>query len=423
MFSSVFARLRAAGPPRPLAAAAVVCAAVVAAAAAVGASPAAAAAEPAGASAIGGGSVTLAVGGKGRAAEALAAAGVKVGAVAPAKRRGKRVTLPVRSVAVGTAATVALRGGIGFKAGKRSLKLRSIRVRLTARRATVSARAGDRRLVVFTARSTKRRAKLDEAKVTATLADAELALTPKAARLLRAKLAAGGISSGALGQLGVDAKSDRGSGGRRGGGGSGPGAGAPQAGPIKDEPPILARPAGAIDVTSAALVWRPRESWIQYINGGQGTSVFAGAANGPSETRPGHSESLVYSFLGFPFKSGWYHAATGTAAIYFRGGVGFRWSAHGIDFSAADPEIEINGEASRAIFTFNGTENTRYDDQRGVLVDLQPDPIQKPPGGEIVYSDVPGAVPADTGASVFAGFYPADAAFGTMSVTFTAPTP
>lgn len=366
----------------------------------------------------GAGNVSLTVGGDGRAAEALADGGVKTGSIAPAKKRGQRITLPVQTVTVGDSATVALRGGIRFKAGKRVLKLRSVRLVLKPRQATVSAKTGKRRVALFAAALPKGKAKLDRADTTAKLAGAKLALTRQGAKLLRAKLAVDGIATGRLGRLGVDAKPRSGNGGP---GGGGPGGGGPESGPIKNEPPVLARPAGAVDVTSASLTWRPRETWIQYINGGEGTSVFDGATNGPAEVKSGSSASLVYSFLGFPFASGWYHAATGTAAIYFQGGVGFRWSAHGIDFSSSKPEIEINGAASRAIFTFNGTEGTKYDNQRGVLVNLHPDPIQTPAGGTVTYTDIPATVPGDTGASVFAGFYPANTEFGTLSVSFTTP--
>jgi Htaa protein len=380
---------------------------------------AAAAAAPAGASAAAGsGGVTLTLGGSGKAAKSLTDAGVKPGAIAPATKRGKRVTLPVQSIAVGRSATVALRGGVSFKVGKRVLKLRSARVALTARQATVSAKAGKRRVALFAAALTKGKAKLDRSKTTAELTGAKLALTPKGAKLLRDKLDVGGIAAGAIGKLGVAARPK--SGGGNGGSGGGPGGGGPQTGPLGEEPPILARPAGAVNVSSASLTWRPRESWIQYIHTGNGTSVFGGATNGPLEVKSGDPEARVYSF-GFPFANGWYEAATGKAAIYFQGGVGFRYSGHGINFSSSKPEIEINGGASRAIFTFNGAEDTKYDDERGVLVNLHPSPIQAPPDGTVTYTDVSATIPAETGASVFAGFYPANSDFGTLTVSFTTP--
>ncbi len=84
----------------------------------------------------------LTLGGSGKAAKALADQGVKISAVAPARKSGKRVTLPVQNVTVGKAATISLRGGIGFKAGKRKLKLKSVKLKLTAAKATVTAKSG-----------------------------------------------------------------------------------------------------------------------------------------------------------------------------------------------------------------------------------------------------------------------------------------
>jgi hypothetical protein len=403
--------------------------ALVAWALAVAATASPAAATPSATSAVvGSGDVALTVDGNGKAAKGLRAGGVEVAPVKPATKRGKRIALPVQNVTVGgESATVVLRGGVAFKAGKRSLKLSGLRVKLTTERATVSAMAGKSRATVLAATLPKGKAKLDSSKLTARLVGAKLALTPKGARLLRSKLAISDIPAGALGKLGVDAKprSGGGTGGTGGGtGGSGQGGG-PVAGPIKNELPILARPAGAVDVTGASLNWRPRVSWLCYI---ASTSVFGGTVNGPTETLPcppnlGGPRDLVGSFKDFPFKNGWYHAATGTAAIYFQGGVGFRYPAHGINFSSANPEVEINPGASRAIFTFNGSEGTKYDNQRGVLVDLHPSAIQTPPSGEVTYDAVPATVPADAGASVFAGFYAGGDEFGSLSVSFTVPAP
>lgn len=380
----------------------------VAACAALAATSAPASAAP------GSGGVNLTVGGG-----TLADSGIEVAAIAPAKKRGARIALPIQTITVGKTANVVLRGGIRFKAGKRSLKLRAFRLKLSTGRVTISAKAGKRRVTIFATGLAKGEAKLDRSKTTAKVAGAKLALTRRGAKLLRDKLGIDEITAGSLGKLGVDGR-PQGGGGNGGSGGGPGGGGGPQAGPLGKEPPILARPAGAVDVTSASLTWRPRESWIQYIHTGNGTSVFGGATNGPLEVKSGDPEARVYSF-GFPFANGWYEAATGKAAIYFQGGVGFRYSGHGINFSSSKPEIEINGGASRAIFTFNGTEDTEYDDERGVLVNLHPSPIQTPPNGTVTYTDVSATIPAETGASVFAGFYPGNSEFGTLTVSFTTP--
>src|SRR5690606_14173591 len=123
---------------------------------------------------------------------------------------------------------------------------------------------------------------------------AKLRLTPRAARLLRAKLKLRRLPPGALGVLALDANASRGGigGGGTGGGGAGGGGGgaascvptpkAPPADP-STEPVPLARPEGAQAVASATLVWRPRDVWVRYVHGGNGTCVFGGATNGPKE--------------------------------------------------------------------------------------------------------------------------------------------
>ena len=115
-----------------------------------------------------------------------------------------------------------------------------------------------------------------------------------------------------------------------------------------------------------------RESFIRYVNTGEGTSVFGGATADPPVLRPGASAPLTYTFH-FPFASGWHDAganpadpADDTAAIGFSGAVRFLYSAHGIDLTTENPEIEIAGARSRAIFTVNDGKST----QRQVLVNL-----------------------------------------------------
>ncbi|HYI79927.1 MAG TPA: HtaA domain-containing protein [Thermoleophilaceae bacterium] len=382
----------------------------LAACTAVAVMPASASAAP------GSGGVTLVLGGTGKAAKSLANAGVKFGAIAPAKKRAQRIALPVRSITVGNSATVVARGGVSFKVGKRKLGLRSVRVALTAKRATVSAKAGKRRVPIFVAKLPTGKVKLDRSKTTAGLGGAKLVLTPKGAKLLRAKLGVSGVAAGALGKLAVNAGPRR-----RGSGGAQDGL--PKAGPIANTPTVFTRPPDAVDIASASLTWRPKVSWLCYV---EEANPVGGASNGVVETLDcpdslGGPRDLVGSFVDFPFKSGWYHPPTGTAAVNFDGGVGFRYADHGIDFSSTSPEIEINGADSRAIFTFDGTGGTPYDSERGVLVDLHPNPIQKPPSGTVNYIDIPATVPEDAGASIFAGLYGANEPFGTMTVSFTTP--
>ncbi|MBK5219400.1 MAG: HtaA domain-containing protein [Thermoleophilia bacterium] len=116
--------------------------------------------------------------------------------------------------------------------------------------------------------------------------------------------------------------------------------------------------------------------------------------------------------------------ATGSAGVYGQGSVAFRWQGHGIDLSATDPEIEINGAASRAIFRFKGSGGTAYPDQRAVLLSLDQSgqPTISNGGKTVTYSLMRGTLTAD-GVNVFAGFYtpPDNDEFGCVSVAFTTP--
>jgi hypothetical protein len=388
------------------------------------------------ASVAGSGEVTLRLGNAGEVAKALAVAGVEVRAIAPAKKRRKRIVLPVAGIAVGSSATVTVRGGIRLRAGRRAAALRSIRVRLTARRATVSAQAGRRRLVVLAAELAKGKTRLDRTDTTAALAGAELRLTPKAAAFLRAKLGVGALRAGALGRLGVDAHPRKGSaGGTPGpggtGGGSGPGGGVPRSGPITGpEPPAPSRPATAVDVGDIAIAWYPRDSWVRYVTSGVGAGDGIFAGGGASKLAPmatadhpcsdvsySGSGSFDYGFAYAP-RSGWYDPASQTAAIYGQGSVQFRWQSHGIDLIASDPEIELSPSGSRAIFRFAGSGGTAYPDQRAALTELDLAGQPAVAGNTRTYTAVRGRLTED-GQAVFAGFYPPpDDAFGCVTVSF-----
>jgi hypothetical protein len=388
----------------------------------------------------GSGHVTLTLGGKGKAAKALTRAGVRIVAIAPARKRGKRVKLPVERIAVGRSATALLRGGIRLEAGKRTAVLRSLRLRLGAWRATLSAKLAKRRLAVLTAKLSQGKASLDRTAVTARLAGAKLSLTASAARLLRAKLGVAEISAGNLGRLAVAAGPKRRDAGGTvpGGGGSqapDPPPGAPKSGPIENGPPILPRPATAVDVTDIAIAWYPRDSWVRYVTSGIGSTtpqngffVSGGVTKGPATTSASHpcsdvayggtpSDAFDFTYHYAP-KSGWYDPPTGAAAVYGRGSVRFSWQSHGIDLVASDPEIELVPGNARAIFRFSGSGGTAYPNQRAVLteLDLAGQPLVS--GNTRTYTAVRGRLSED-GQAVFAGFYPPpDDGFGCVTVSF-----
>jgi hypothetical protein len=213
----------------------------------------------------------------------------------------------------------------------------------------------------------------------------------------------------------------------------GPKAGGPVAGPIVSEPPLLARPATAVDVSAVKVSWHPRDSWVRYASSGVAAgdgiltsngAVGINSTSSPCPDRPSDSDAQLPYTIDFAAKPSWYDPVSGAAGIYGQGSVAFKWKAHTIDLTASDPEIEIAGPASRAIFRFSGSGGTPYPNQRAALVGL--DTVGKPSvsngGKTLTYSLMRGTLTAD-GVNVFAGFYtpPENDEFGCVSVAFTTP--
>lgn len=410
------------------------------------AAPATATAKPTANAAVAAkGTVTVLVGGNGKAARAFKRKRVRVRAIKPASKRGVRLTLRVADIKVGRAAALRLRGGVRFKLRKRGVTARALRLRLTPKRVLVTARVGKRRVPLFVAKVGRGEAKINPIGA-AGLDSAKLRLTPRAARLLRKRLRTKRLPAGPLGVVAIDAiarevADSPGTGPGGGTGGTRPGGGGPAGRVTCDpsafpppadpstEPPVSATPPGAVTVSNLSIVWEPRESWIRYISSGEGICVFNGAIAGPKEIRDGTTTPLTYTFR-FPAAVGWYHpgADTGTnaddrAGLRFTGGVGFSWSDHGIDFSTANPEIEIDGGNSRAIFRVNGGGVTAHPNQRQALIDLTWPVADTDPSQHGYKFTIPATIPTAVGSSVFAGFYSAGDPFGSVTVSFTAVTP
>jgi hypothetical protein len=312
-------------------------------------------------------------------------------------------------------------GVVGSERGsgrkRRAVKLTGLRIELGLRRSTLSAKLGKHRRVIFDLEANGPPS-IDAAKGAAQLRGARLVWRRAAARALDNRLDAH-VPRGALGSFEVSVATVL---------SGGPGGGIPQSGPISNEPPLLARPAGAVDVTAATLAWHVRDSWIRYVNSQEAPQPLEGAVAEPAIAESSHpcpdrpsvtNPTLVYSY-DFPFANGWYDAASGTAALYYGGGVRFSYPAHGIDVAARNPEIEINGGASRAIFRLRGQGETPYPDQRASLLSLVPStPIQGSPGSFGFAAPIRGAL-TDDGQTVFAGFYPPPGnGFGCFSISFS----
>ncbi|MBS1845933.1 MAG: HtaA domain-containing protein [Actinobacteria bacterium] len=203
--------------------------------------------------------------------------------------------------------------------------------------------------------------------------------------------------------------------------------------PVSGEAPPLARPLTARTVERVGIKWFPRTSWLAYVATGEGTTTTGGATSvfstvAPCPAQPGSNEgggsssgvSLPFEIDFTPTES-WFDPATGAAAINGTGSVSFRFKGHGIDLTGSDPEIQINGASSQAVFRFSGSEGTPYPDQRVALLKLATTaPTQE--GNTYTYNLLRATLTPD-GEKVFAGFYaaPTNNGFGCVSASFTVP--
>lgn len=411
-------------------------AAVVAALVAFGAS---AALAPAAIAAGGQATLTL----DGPAAQALRAQGVAIAPAGAASGGARRLVLPTRAGLAGETTTLLRQGGaIVLRAGGRQARLTGLSVVL-GKQSRVEAQLAGTRVDLFRVGQGGRRV-VDPVGGSASLSGLNLTLTGGAARAIAAKLGLERVSGGRFGVLaaratgltatGVKAPSQGTGTGTGGSAGKGaPGGGATQstacplpsgAGPAPESPlPVLARPPAAIDVVAASLDWQLRESFIRYIATGEGTTPSGGAVADPPVLVPGASAALSYGFQ-FPFASGWLDrgadpgsSADDTGLVRFGGALGFRYSAHGIDLSTAEPELELRGGASRAIFAVseNGGAPSR---QVLVNLDLGRAAAIRAEGNSFTYERVPGAIPTGTANGTFAGFYAPGTDFGCFTVSF-----
>ncbi|HEU4461223.1 MAG TPA: HtaA domain-containing protein, partial [Solirubrobacterales bacterium] len=294
----------------------------------------------------------------GPAAQALRAEGVKISPLGAAKGGAKRIVLPVRTGLVGATATVLrFGGGVALRKGKQRLRLGDLRLTL-GRRNGLAGKLGGEAAGLFRVLKGGQR-EIDPARGSARLSGLRLQLSRSAARELAARLGLERRPAGVFATLSAadedlpQAAPDSPSKAEE----KSTACPLPStAGPAPEEPlPVASRPPAAVDVTGASLSWNVRDSFIRYINTGEGTSVFGGAVAGAQEVRPGSALPLTYRF-GFPFASGWVDTgsnptdpADDRAAVYFSGGVRFLYTAHGIDLRTSAPEIELGGGASRAI--------------------------------------------------------------------------
>lgn len=357
---------------------------------------------PAAAGAAASGSTTIEL--KGAAASALNAQKVRVSAQKPARATASRIVLPVSGGTVATGATLKHGGSVTFRStvgGRaRSARLTGWQTRIGTREVAVSAKLAGKRVTLFALTAPKRDVSLDAANRTATVDGGRARLTAAGAKALRNRLALRRLPAAPLGAVKVTAKLGPGT-NRSTGTGNVPtptNPGSPTTptpttpSPTNPTPrqcqgfsvgsvPVASAPldrAGfpaAASVTTAAVRWYPRATWIRYINSGMragdGVTPSDGATAGPEEVQPGASFRLIYSYSFAPnTAASWYDATANAGVLAFTGTVRFAWEDHGIDITMKDPEVELNGARSRVVFTVAGASCSSLPSKRVELLSI-----------------------------------------------------
>ena len=336
--------------------------------------------------------------------KSLGEAGVKLGG------GERRVELPIRGGEAGGVARLEYSGGLAFRAGNKRVSARGLEGTLSSHGSQITGRIGGTQYTLITLAGVEE-GDYDPLTGEVAVDDARARLDGNARTELQRRLGGARLPA-KLGTARIRAALE------------------PASVP-EESPPLLQRPAGAIDIASAELTWRARESWVDYLHaaGEQGgTSVSDGATNGPAEVIPPSSQARVYEF-GYPFSQGWFDPATGFAGAYFTGTVNFHKliDPFQIDLDVKGAEIELTGETSRAIFTLQGRRNNSDQrDRRAVAVDLDPaavTPTVTSSAGATTYTyeRIPATVPDGPTAWPIASFYTAGSPWGSVSISFTVP--
>ncbi|MBB4663590.1 HtaA domain-containing protein [Conexibacter arvalis] len=389
------------------------------------------------------GNTTIAL--KGPAARALRSQQVAISAKKPARAGAKRIVLPVHGATVNkNAARLTHRGAVTLRAkhGKRTrtVTLTAWRTQVGKKRSTISAKVGAKRVTLFTVAAPQRRVTLNATAGTARVTGATARLTPAGAKALRARLALRTLPAAQLGSAKVAAKTGKTSGRSNtpgtGGGTPNPGTGGggttppPQqcggfdSGRAPEASAPLARPATTTvrDVADAPMWWYVRDSWIRYMNTpDNGIRPADGAVLGPVESYPEPTESyrdpaesprFAYSVrFAFNPAGSWYDPATNTGRFAYTGSIRFVWTSHFIDLTFKDPEIELNGDSSRMVFTVIGAACSNVPAKRIELLKLAP----QQPTGEAPYAfPSMAATITEPGGILFSGQYFAGNPWGSV---------
>ncbi len=375
-------------------------------------------AAPATAGAAGPTGNTTLVLGKGQA-ELLDQRGITFAAVGGADTSGRETRLQISGGVIDTAGarlshSGALRIARGSGRARRVVRLAAPQLELTPQRSFLSAKLAGKRRAVFDLKLKPGALAIDPVKSSLQVHKAQLVWNRASRRVIAERLGAR-LPRGVLGGLRSSAATL--------------GSEADERGLPSGEPPLLARPASAIDVSGATLTWHVRDSWIRYSNSEVAPQAIEGATAQPAIPESSHpcpdrpaetAPTLVYSYS-FPFANGWYDPPTGTTALYQSGGIRFSYPSRGIDLTMRNPEIEINGAASRVILRLRHNDGA---DPRSPFLSLavSAPPVESPLGTFTYSAPVRSAITAEgrTAFGSFGSIYsPPNDGFGCFAISFT----
>lgn len=345
--------------------------------------------------------------------------GVSFAGVGGAGTTGRKTRLQISGGTIDTAgARLSHRGALRIASGsgraRRVVRLAAPRLELTQRRSFLSAKLAGKRRLVFDLALKPGALAIDPGAGSLQVRKARVTWNRAARRTITRRLGAR-LPRGVLGALRASAATL--------------GSEAEEQGPPSSEPPLLARPASAIDVRGATLTWHVRDSWIRYSNSEVAPQAIEGATAQPAIPESSHpcpdrpaetAPTLVYSYS-FPFANGWYDPATGTTALYQSGGIAFSYPSRGIDLTMRNPEIEVNGAASRVILRLR---HGAGPDPRVPFLSLavSAPPVESPVGTFTYAAPVRGAITAE-GRAAFGSFgsiyNPPNDGFGCFAISFT----
>lgn len=363
---------------------------------------------------------------KGTAWKSLSGQGVKATAVSPAKRGKTSLSLPASSLTTGKVTTVAHRGGIRLRVrrkGKtRTVTLTSVSLRVGSS-SSVRAKVRGRTVTLFSVKAGSSARTVDASAGRASVKSSKLVLTKTGAAALRRALGLRKLPASQVGTLRSSVSrsgapsapgGSGGSGGSTGGSGGG-GGGGPVCRTVSATggPTAPTRPAGALDVVAGRLTWTIRESFVRYINVGEGLSALAPATLGAPVG------GLVYDVT-FPLRDGWYDPSTKQLALRFDGTVCAFYTGHTIELRVSAPELEIGPNervVAQAANETGGAPAARVN-LANLSVAGRSEDTRDRAGPTYRISGIPATVAAG-GSDYFGGFYPAGQDIGKFSVEFT----